>query len=215
MTLSITELANLALDVLPAKNLVSINDNTHAAEVCRRHYPQAIAELMEHEWQFATRRASLVSITNTQSTRWGYAYAVPNDMGVPLRVRETDATDYVLGVGQSMAFTGWFADPGITFDIEGQTLYTGASAATLEYITKNPAFADMTASFEKALQYTLAARIAMPITKDERKTDSIFQKAELVRDRALAADLNRNATANTYGTNYVPEHIADHLWAPE
>ena len=198
MTNSIVGICNLALDELPAAQIVSISDNNQRAEVCRRQYPQALAELMELEWSFATRRASLTAITNTRSNLWQSAFVVPSDMGYPLRILNPSA---------SYAPGPMINDLGLPFDFEGTTIWAQHSAVTLEYITKDPAFSDMSASFEKALYFTLAAKLAMPITKDRKLRDDLEGRAEVWRERAYAADLNKNARANRYGDNFIPEAI--------
>lgn len=197
MALSVTDLANLALDELPAQQIGSISDETHRAEVCRRQFPRAVGLLLEKEWSFQIRRAPLVATTNTRGTQWGYAYATPSDMGYPLRLRSS------AGWGP----LGWDAGSGLAYDIEGGSIWSNDLDVTLEYVSSAADFATMTASFQEALIWALAARICLPITKDEAKRDKLYQKAELFRDRALAADANRTSGGNRYG-DFLPDVLA-------
>lgn len=192
-------ICNLALDVVPAATITSLDDNNHRAEVCSRHYPQALGEMMELEWTFATKRAVLAQITNVRPKRWKYAFAVPNDLGVALRARRSDINT-----------VGWGDGVTLGYDLEDGTLWSDYEVTELEYITNDPAMRALTPSFIRALYYTLAAKICMPISKSESRTQNLFQTAELWRDRALAADLNKNALANRYG-DFIPEVIAQHL----
>lgn len=203
MTLSVVQIANLALDEIPAASITSLNDNVHRAEVLRRQYPQALGELMEIPWSFAIRRAPLTAITNSRSPFWGYAYQLPNDLGYPLRLMTPEATSLFHGsYGAAIR-----AEPGLPFDTEGATIWSQQSAVELEYVSRDPAFSDMSASFEKALVMTLAAKIVMPITKDRSRRDDLIRDAEVARERAAAQDANRNAQANRYGDNFIPEAI--------
>lgn len=198
MTLSVSDICNLALDEVPAAQITSISDDTPRAEICRRQYPRAIAEMMELEWSFAIKRVLLVGVTNTRESDWSFAYAVPAGLGFPLRVRSSS----------NYRFEGWATDPGLPFDIEGPVIWTTQAGVTLEYVAEAPEFAEMTASFINALKFLLAAKISLPITKDEGKRDKLYQKAELFRDRALASDLNRNAGQNRYG-QFVPDALRE------
>jgi hypothetical protein len=216
MTLSVTKLVNLAFLEIPCARITSISDNVFRAEVAREVYPQVIDELMELEWSFATRRAALTSVPNDRVGVWGYAFALPEDLGFPLRLRIIrDTTGYVPLAGQTIGTYNWRTDPGIMFDTEGDTIWADSPAVELEYVVRTPDFARMTPAFEKAVTFGLAARCSMPIRKDRNEADKLVQMAEVYRDRAYAADLNRNASANTYGNNYVPEVIRQLLEAPE
>jgi hypothetical protein len=82
-------------------------------------------------------------------------------------------------------------------------------------VTNSPDFSKMTASFEKALVFTLAAKLVMPLTKDRGRRDDLLGQAEVWRERAYAADLNRNARQNRYGDNFIPEAIAVNLYGGE
>lgn len=208
MTLSVVEVCNLALDELPAASITSINDNVQRAEVCRRQYPQALGELMELEWGFAIRRAPLTAITNARAPIWTYAYQTPNDMGFPLRLMRPEA-DALPWTGYGSEFASQISN-GLAYDYEGGTIWSSVDGVELEYVTNNPAFSSMAKSFEKALYMTLAAKIAMPITKSQSRRDDLAGAAEVWRERAYAADLNRRSQDNRYGDNFIPEAIALH-----
>ena len=78
-----TDVVNLALSHLgDLANVQSITppDGSIQAELAARFFPHVRDTLLEmHTWGFATTCSALASLTNT-STRWGYAYAKPNDM---------------------------------------------------------------------------------------------------------------------------------------
>lgn len=218
MTESVTSICNLALDEVPAASIVSIADNNQRAEVCRRQYPRALKELMELEWTFGIKRVALTTMTNDRAPLWGFAYALPNDLGYPLRLTPPLAANSAqIGYGQTLAPSAGMVwdDPGVTFDYEGGSLWSWQEGAVLEYVTNAPDFAKMSAGFERALIYTLAAKLVMPITKDRARKDKLLGEAEVWRERALADDLNKNARQNRYGDNFIPEAIAQHLYGEE
>lgn len=213
MTLSPVNVCNLALDELPSGAIVSLDENTLNAEVCRRHYPQVLGELLDLEWSFAVRRAPLVAVANTREPFWRYAYVAPADMASPLRLTRTPGTsgNVTLLAGQTLAPGVFTDDPGLPFDIEGRAIWSAYDGVTLEYVTNDPAFPDFTRTFERALVLALAARICMPITKDRQRKMDLMSEAEVARERAYAADLNRNASENQYGQNFIPDVMRLHI----
>lgn len=217
MTLSTTALVNLACLEVPCKTVVSINDNTPRAEIARLVYPQVMDELMELDWSFQTRRVALTALAeNAQPGIWGYAYQVPAGLGFPLHLRPVrDINTVNLQVGQRIGQPWLLPHSGLAFDIEAGVIWANSEAVELEYIASTPDFSAMTASFVKAATFGLAARMVMSITGDKDKRDDLIQKAEVYRDRALAADVNRNASANTYGDNFIPSTLMGHFYASE
>jgi len=95
---SVVEICNLALAHLgDDASIASIDppEGSAQAEHCARFYPIARDSLLQmHNWNFASRRALLASVTMPYSM-WKYAYAVPGDMMVAVSVLPHDAeNDY-------------------------------------------------------------------------------------------------------------------------
>lgn len=200
MTLSAVAICNLALDELPAKPIVSLDDTTISAETCLRQFPQALGELMEDgEWNFGIRRVTLTAVTNTRTGFWRYQFQAPNDLAFPLRLVPADYANIGFVGGASIP------DIGTYFDFEGATVWANSEAVTLEYITTTPEFSGMSKKFERALALTLASRLVMPILRDPQRKTQLLQEAEVFRERALAKSVNRNQ--NTYGDNFVPSSL--------
>ncbi len=204
MTLSAVQICNLALDEIPASPLVSMDDTTVVAQICRRQFPQALGEVMEAgAWDFARKTVRLTRIGEATSPYWKYKFQMPTDMAMPLSVNAW--------------FDGWIGEPFVTdseeFSYSDGTVWAVSDDVVLEYITLNPAYARMSKTFERALALTLAARLAMPIKRDPAIKARLMQEAEVYRDRALARSLNKNQ--NTYGDDFIPSALRGHYGAPE
>lgn len=198
MTLSAVEICNLALSEVPAKRIVSMDDTTVAAEACKREFTQAVEELMEMgEWGFAKRRVILTA-TVDERPGWAGAFAAPNDMAFPIRVVPAEGGGVMRGRS-------------LSFDFADGLIWTQADAAALEYITLTPAFSKMTAMFRRGLATVLASRIVMDITREPGRKRELLQEAEVWRDRALARNLNANATQQVYGENFIPSSLRGHF----
>lgn len=193
MTTSAVEICNMALSAVPARHIVSLNENTKPAKECRIHYPQVIADLLETGgWTWATKRVRLTEIANKRRD-WRRAFQAPPDMGYPLRMMVSEFE------------TGLSSKGSILFDWEGGVFWAGEAEVWLEYVSDQPEYRNMTAKFRTALIETLAAKLVMPISGNQQREQVLTSRAEVYRDRAVAADLNHNEPQNTYGTDYLPE----------
>src|SRR5688500_2067500 len=134
------DICNQAIAELPAEFIQSIDENSLRARECRRFYPQIISEMLDgtHDWSFANRRVSLAALgTNDREAEWLYAYALPADLGSPVRiVPDLAALGFAMPTllqGQSYAnvLAGVPAQYEIAYIIENGVLYTGAADAVL------------------------------------------------------------------------------------
>lgn len=211
--LSQLQIANLALARLPAKEIAAVEEISLEAREVRRFYPQAISAMLEgeHAFSFANQRALLASVTNDRPAEWLYAYALPSNLGNPIRV----IPDFnAIGIAVPIPLDGepyreaWVAELerlAMPYEIEGQTLYTNAGNATLEYSINDVAGLNVSQLFIKALWLALAAELAMPLKQSPELRQTILSEAEIAYQRAIADDRNRQP--DSYG-NYTPENIA-------
>jgi hypothetical protein len=212
-SLSQLEICNLALARLPAKEIASLDENSLEARECRRFYPQVISDLLgsEHAWSFANRRVILAAVVNDRPNEWLYAYALPNDLANPIRV-VPDLT--ALGIAIPIDLGGnpyteiWATQLeklAMDYEIEGATLYTNASNATLEYAVNDIAGLNISQPAITFIAIDLAFRLAMPVKQSETREQALMGQAEIAKQRAIADDRNRQP--DTYG-DYTPENIA-------
>lgn len=214
MNFSQTALCNAALDLVPAGTIVSMEERSYPAEVCRRQWPFALAELLEKgNWSRLQKRVTLAVIVNDRPSEWGVAYQAPIDLGSPIRLMPpqsaVSAPDY-LQVGQQLAFPGEVQPgQGVPYSLSGSTIYANLTEGALEYIPDDASTALFTPLFNQALYTLLASKIVMPLTKDRNRRLELSQEATLRIDQALAS--SGNLSGITYG-NDLPEIIREVLW---
>jgi hypothetical protein len=179
------DICNLALAHLgDTASLASIDPPSGSiqAEHCARFYPIARDVLLEsHPWSFATRRAALVLLTETND-QWLYVYAVPNLMVKVLAVIPPEAdNDY-------STLSSYSTDNGDTYnaDLGSQagsyvpqpfcleTLSTGVPViltnqedAVLRYQVSVTDPTKFSALFKLCLSWLLASMLAGPIIKGD------------------------------------------------
>jgi hypothetical protein len=205
---------NQAVAMLPATPIASPDENSLEARECRRLYPEVVADMLEgpHDWSFANQRVLLAAlVTNDRSDSWLYAYALPSNLGNPVRVLpDLSSLGLLLPVplpGQPYGevWVSAIQRLEMPYEIEGQTLYTNTSAATLEYTINDVAGVPITQLAITALATDLAARVCVPVKKDSQRESVLLQKAELAWQRAIADDRNRQPESYA---DFLPETIA-------
>jgi hypothetical protein len=214
--LSQLDICNLALDRIRAGTITSVAENSLEGVKCRRHYPRAIADMLDapfgHEWSFANQRVTLAALaTNDRPLEWLHAYALPNNMAGPIRVLPDLAG---LGVGVPVPLAGdpyaesWAVQGGYIetpYIIEGSTLYTNTGSAVLEYAINDIAGLSVSQKVITALELDLAARLAVPVKGDSKREKELGEAARNAWEVAVADDRNRQPTSTG---GYVSEAMA-------
>lgn len=140
--LSITDIANMALDYLDEAPLTSIDDGTSVARWMKRNFwPMAWGLMRKHPWNFAIARISLAASAVPPLFGWAQAYPLPADC---LRVL-APTTD------------GSEDGPPLPHRVEGQSLLTDQlPPLNLRYIRR----IDNTGLFDNQFCDALAAALA-------------------------------------------------------
>lgn len=163
--LDITQISNLALDLLDEAPLTSFDTDTgHVARWFRRNFwPAAWSLMRKHPWNFALARASLAADAASPTFGAQYAYPVPPDC---LRVLPLTAD------GREDARTVWYK-------VEGQQILADEPPPRpVRYIRRidNPGLFD--AQFVDVLAATLAQKAAHFITGKQSYAQAMGQMAE-------------------------------------
>jgi len=147
-----------ALGYLGAQPINSLTDDTsERAQLCNRIYKTQRNELLaEHDWNFALKRADLVKTTAepiiVTVDDFSNEFQLPVDI---LRVKK--------------AGTGALGNLHPRYRIEGDKLYTDEAAISILYVYEVEDPLLFSAQFVKALEYKLAAVMAIPLTADVAK----------------------------------------------
>ncbi len=162
------EICNRALDKLGSAAITSLDDNVKAARACARMFDAVRdSELRDHQWNFATARASLPELDETPVYEFSKQYQLPGDC---LKVIDVDPTG--------------------DWKIEGRRVVTDISAPLrIKYIQR----VQDTSSFDALFVEALAARMAQELC--EALTQSNSKKRAAQEDYAQAIRRARRADA--------------------
>ena len=183
------------------KTISSMDDPGFNAQVARRWYRRVVARLLEmHHWGLATKRASLVAVTNTRSAEWTGAYAVPEDMAFPVGISfASGATTVSYYRGLAGLIATAYGKP--IYQYQNGVLYSNMTG-DLEYVSYEITEADFNNTFEDIVTLMLASRMALEIPKDMGLSDKLAKQANSAINVAVVQNLN--VGNNQYG-NIVSE----------
>lgn len=205
MPLSLLDIYNAALEECPAGTIASVSEKSQSAYEVNRVGPQVIGEMVEEfAYDFAITRSSLAVVDNDRGGEWSYAYAVPDNLASPLRLLPNIATSggtVPLLAGQTLApvIGAAIGDPfRIPYEIADGILYASVPQALLEYVRTDVDVSKFPRLFVRACALEIAQRIVMPLLKSRERQRELAQAAEMVKQRAIADNLNRKPTT-TYG----------------
>lgn len=190
---SVVDICNLALSHLgDTADIISITppDGSPQAGHCARYYPIARdAVLQSFPWTFATKRATLATVTNPSPDDWQYAYALPSTCLRPLSALNPGTPAANFGNDESDA--GSFPYVVEAAQDGRRVLYTNVQTAALRYvdaITDTTAFSPLAVL---AIARLMAAYLAGPILKGEtgiKVSQAQLQWFKIDLSNACAAD---------------------------
>ena len=154
MAVSEVAICNSALAKLGADRIVSLNENSKQAQLCKEQYDKVRDELLRgHLWNFATVRVELTPLPTAPA--WGYenAFQLPVDCVRLVAIEEPDDT---------------WSKEGTTVLYDGDTL-------NVTYISNAVTVSKFDATFAEALATRLAYDISYSIVQ------SVTLKQELDR----------------------------------
>ena len=165
-----TQLCNLALTRLRGATIVSLDDPTKTAQLCKTLFDDVAEEVMsEGSWPSTIRRQTLNKTTNVPAFEYSNEFQLPT---LPRFLK-------VLNINDQCAYTQPFV-------IEGDKLLTDLSSVKIRYV----AYLEDTGSWDvylkRAFVYRLTAELAYVLTGQ----DPISTKWYALYERKLADCLN-------------------------
>lgn len=163
---------NSALVKIGAERIVSEDDASNRALLCKEQYPKVRDRLLRaHPWKFATKRASLALITPKPDNFWDFdnCFQLPTDC---MRVLSTNL------------------DPLAQWAVEaGGILCSHSSEVSVKYISRVIDVSKFDDNFCEVLAWALAADIAYAVTQSTAQKESAEKsyQSELAQARSFNA----------------------------
>ena len=178
MSVSATQICNMALSELGAGRISNIDDTVNEkAVLCRIYYEPTVDEVLaSHEWNCALWYQSLSQVASTDENYllehydgFDYQFRLPT---APLCLRVLEIPD----------------NPTYPYEIVSGYLITDLETVVIKYIRKVEDTAQFDPLLVKAIAYRLAADIAPRITNASRTRDEMLEVYEWQKTRAVDID---------------------------
>jgi hypothetical protein len=150
-------ICNRALQLLGAKRIADLTDNTVSARACNVCYdPLRQAELEKHWWRFAIKRAQLAAVSPAPTWGRANAFQLPSDYLKLFKPYPEDATNT------------------LDYEIEGTQILSDWSAPLyIRYVWNVTDTNVMTALFKEALSAAMAVGMCEELTQSNTKKQAV------------------------------------------
>jgi len=168
MATSVVAICNLALSWLGGDLIISLDDPTVEAKLCKANYePLRDTVLEEREWTFAVKRIELPSLQDTPLYGFDRAFQIPPDTIRLLQVSR--AGEDVTSGGAARRDTGQGREQRIEWLREGETVVAnGAERIYARVLTRISDTTKFSPAFDQCLAARIAMDIAIPLTNSEK-----------------------------------------------
>lgn len=193
---SIVSICNLALTHLGKDRIDTLTEASSEARACNLVYDQTLDALLSaYPWRFARGRTTLSEVDNGRADDWKHAYALPTACVKALSVELASLSDD--GELPPAPLSGW------PYELEGETVYCDLTPARLAYVKRVTDPTKFSPLFIEALSWHLAARLAMPLTRDPNQRSAAFSMALQTQAAASTADANEERHTTMTGSPYL------------
>lgn len=166
MAISIVEIANSALVKIGAANILSLDDDSREARLCKLRYnPVRKIVLRMHPWGCAIDRASLAPLAETPVSDFTHAFQLPSSC---LRV---------LDVGSD-----------VFYRIEGRRILANATELQLQFIRDEEDVMKLDELLAEAIACYLAWDVAYALTQSNKARETAWSQFETIRRQAMSVN---------------------------
>ncbi len=196
MSVTTTDICNLALNHIGREQISSIFEDTEAGRTCCLHYDlQRQVLLRAYNWSFARKYTALTEV-NTTTPGWKHTYEYPEDCVMARKIYNADNTWCIL----EKNFPGNM-DMVVLANNE-KALVCNHEDACLEY-TYDATNADLfPADFVQALSYYLAAAICVPLTGSEALAQQMQAQGSAILQEAKFTMMGERNRVPDYPCKY-------------
>ncbi len=171
-----TDIINVALRLIGADTISALDDGSHNANVAGVFYEEIRDQLLRaHPWNFATKRVKLAQSATAPVFGYDHAYRMPADWLRTISVHADDA-----GVSTIQHTVEQVND--------GTAIVTSVDHVYLRYVARITDPNRMTPDFRRALEYSLAAAMAVPIAGSNTLRSDTSRTASQTLAQARSTD---------------------------
>jgi len=205
MAASPVEICNQALGWLGGNLIISLDDNTTEAKLCKANYaPLRDAVLVDREWTFAIKRFEPSRLAQDPVYGYDFLFQIPIDCLRVLQVsaagREIDDGIFVEGSFKSATRggTGTGREQRIEWLREGDRIIVQVfKRINMRYITRIEDTTKFSSAFDQCLAARIAMDIAIPLTNSLPIQEQMLKLYAAKLDDAFTTDGMQGRSYNT------------------
>lgn len=176
MAVSDVSICNYALRLVGGDAITAVDDTSTNGARCNDIYAYLRDDLLRgHQWNFATKMASLSKNGTAPTFEYDYAWDLPADWLRTISVHDNDAGSGVLDFLQ--------------MEVNGTNVIAASSESVyLKYIYQHTTESRWPADFVMAFQLALARDLAIPVANSNTLQDQLDRRAMKWLNKAKSAD---------------------------
>ena len=176
MASSATEICNLTISWLAGNSILSLNDDSEEARLCKANYdPGRRAVLEEREWTFAVKRVQLPALAEPPLFGWKFKFLVPPDLLYSIGVYDPGHANIK-------------KPPQMEHVVEGREILADKSIINLKYISDVTNTQQFSPLFDQALAAYIGINIAIPLTENAVQFDRMAGLYDIKLNDAIASN---------------------------
>ena len=176
-------ICNLALSWLAGNLIISLDDETKEAQLCKANYDSSRDAVIEDRaWTFATQRYRWTPLTNAPVYGYSHAFMIDPEVVRILEVRDSDDPYSANGANS------------LDWRRESNAIVTNASVIYVKALRRVVDTSKYPPSFVMALAARLAADICIPLTESRQMQQDMWTLYMRKLDDAMATDGMQGST---------------------
>ncbi len=184
-------ICNKAFNLIRAKRISALTDDTVEARLCNDIYPLTLETiLMEHPWSFAQKRADLAVVDETPAFTDDFmtiVYQKPSDM---LKVNFVNNRAAI-------------------FKVEGNKILSDTSDLAIKYTYINDIPQEYNSDFITAFAYLLASEMAFTLTNSRSLAEDMVKMYEGIKlPKAMSADSQQGTPQEPMQSEWLTSRVS-------
>lgn len=183
MAITSTSICNSALAKVGAERILSLDENSVNARLCKEQYAKVLNDLLRaHPWNFAIKRVQLSASTTEPVFGYAYKYGLPNDCLRVLGVEFEETIEWVK---------------------EGRFILSDYETMKIRYVSSDIQPGDFDTNFAEALATRLAADICFSLNQSTSLKDTLTKEAEFRLAQARSFDAQEGSPPRVYADEWL------------
>jgi len=177
MTATTVSICNQAISWLGGNRIISLDDETVEARLCKANYDQLLDVVLEAKaWTFAVVRFKPAQLSETPEYGFSAAFAIPTDILTILQVSGGSVSADGTGPGLARKSAGNGEEQRILWQREGQTIVCDEQTIYCRGIKRIVDASKFSPGFVQALAARIAREIALPLSQSQTLEDKMVKK---------------------------------------